>query len=522
MARRAQKRAPRKTRRSSGDASSPPDDRLTLTVYLRHRQKVRRRPGSGIDLTELTRRVTRDELEAERRRILKRPVERVRRFAGRERMKVVDVDFLRRTVRLSAKARDVERAFETKLAWSDEGSARCHFPAREPKIPRPLAAIAHAVVGMDTRPARLSRLESHGDPGVGAALFPSRIAGLYGIATAGRGAGQCIAIIEPAGGYDREDVAAACKAMNVPAPDIQEIMVGKGSNVMGANAKADKEVALDVQVVAGIAPEARIAVYFTELNEPGLVAGVAEAVHGPHARPNVIVITWGEPEELWPKDSRRALDAVLQDAARLGITVVTSAGDDLATERMNDAKVHVNYPAASPYVLGCGGTRITLDAAGNAITQEVVWNETGRGTGGGISTFYQVPDFQAGAKLPASLNDGKRGRGVPDVAATAAQTNGYRIVLRGAEIVNGGTSAVAPLWGAFIALLNEQRGKPLGYVNQRLYDAPQLFKPITSGNNIDAESGLGYEAGPGPGWNACTGLGVPIGAAIVAALSAVA
>lgn len=522
MARRAEKWAPRKQRRSSGGPSSPPDERLTLTIYLRHRQTVRRRPGSTADLTELTKRVTPDELEAERRRILKRPVEHVRRFAKREHMKVVDVDFLRRTVQLSAKARDVERAFETKLAWSDVGSTRCHFPTRKPKTPPPLAAISHAVVGMDTRPARLTRLDSHGDPGVGASLYPSQIAGLYGIATAGRGAGQCVAIIEPAGGYDREDVAAACKAMKVPVPQMQDFTIGKGRNVMGANLKADKEVALDVQVVAGVAPEARIAVIFTELNEPGLVAGMCEAVHGPDIRPNVIVITWGEPEELWPEDSRRALDAVLQDATRLGITVVTSAGDDLATERMNDTKVHVNYPAASPYVLGCGGTRVTLDAAGTAIVEEVVWNDNGRGTGGGISTLYQVPDFQAGAKLPGSLNDGKSGRGVPDVAATAAQANGYRIVLRGAEIVNGGTSAVAPLWGAFIALLNEQRGKPLGYVNQRLYDAPQLFKPITSGNNIDNESGLGYEAGPGPGWNACTGLGVPIGRAIITTLTAVA
>ena len=108
------------------------------------------------------------------------------------------------------------------------------------------------------------------------------------MATAGRGAGQCIAIIEPAGGYHRDDVAKACQAMQVPVPQIVDINVGSGRNAPGVNAKADEEVALDIQVVAGVAPEARIVVYFTELSEPGLVAGVREAVHGPE-RPKIVI-----------------------------------------------------------------------------------------------------------------------------------------------------------------------------------------------------------------------------------------
>jgi kumamolisin len=303
-------------------------------------------------------------------------------------------------------------------------------------------------------------------------------------------------------------------------PQITEIDVGSGRNLRGVNGKADEEVALDIQVIAGVAPETRIVVYFTELSEPGLVAGVREAVHGPQ-RPNVIAITWGEPEVFWPKEARVALDVVLQDAVRLGITVVATAGDDLARERMSDGKVYVNYPASSPYVLGCGGTQIKLDPPGTGIAEEVVWNEQGRGgTGGGISEIYGVPAFQVGTTLPGSLNDGKSGRGVPDVAAAAGQLNGYRIFLAGAEVVMSGTSAVAPLWGAFIALLNEQRGLSLGLLNERLYQSPHLLKAITSGDNIDSESGLGYAAGDG--WSACTGLGSPNGPAIIAALTALA
>lgn len=274
------------------------------------------------------------------------------------------------------------------------------------------------------------------------------MARLYGLDRGGRGQGQCIAIIEPAGGYRPDDIVKACQAMQIAPPQIVNVNVGSGRNRPGPNPRADAEVALDIQVVAGVAPEARIVVYFTELSEPGLVAGVSRAVHGPE-RPNVVIITWGEPETLWPAESRLGLDPVLQDAIRLGTTVLATAGDDLASERMQDGRVYVNYPASSPNVLGCGGTRIALDGARGSIVNETVWNDDGvHGTGGGISEEYQVPAFQAAARIPGSLNDGRRGRGVPDVAAAAAPTNGYRIFLNGVDFVASGTSAVAPLWGA--------------------------------------------------------------------------
>ena len=500
-----------------------PDEPITLTIYLRHRRPVRRRPGSGIDLAELTRRVSHQQLKDERERVLKRPVGQVGRLAARYGLKVVGVDFLRRCMTLRGAACDVERAFATKLMGVDDiAGGRRHCPARKPRLPRPLSDIAHAVLGLDTRSIPLDKLRGHAGPNGDAGLYPSEMARLYGIGTAGRGAGQCVAILAPVGGYDPDDVKAACRAMKVPVPDMVDISVGNGRNTVGADAIADREVALDVQVVAGTAPAARVAVYFTESDQAGLLAGVCEAVHGSRARPNVIVITWGQPEEAWNPDIRKALDAVLQDAMRLGITVVASSGDDLANDRVPDGMVHVDYPASSPYVLGCGGTSITLDAGRTKIVGEVVWNSGRHGTGGGISTFYGVPAFQSGVPLPDSPNDGKRGRGVPDVAAAAGETNGYRIVLGKSEIVSSGTSAVAPLWGALIGLINEQRGAALGFVNSRIYQAPQMFNRVTSGNNFDSFFKLGYEAAPDGSWNACTGLGTPNGAAIIAALTAVA
>jgi len=113
-----------------------------------------------------------------------------------------------------------------------------------------------------------------------------------------------------------------------------------------------------------------------------------------------------------------------------------------------------------------------------------------------------VPDFQK------SHNAGS-GRGVPDVAGNAAHPSGYRIVVGGVTKVIGGTSAVAPLWAALAALINEKAEKPLGFFLGDLYAEPDLLRPVTEGDNKPKGSTVGYSAGPG--WNACTGLGVPKG-----------
>jgi kumamolisin len=273
------RRHPQDKRPSGGANFLPPGELLTLTLYLRHRRPVRRRPGSAVDFAELTKRVTLKELKAERRLILKGSIEQIRRFAKRQGLTVKAVDFLGRNVTLRAKASDAERIFSTRLLWMDDAGERRHYPRREPRLPRQLARIAHAVLGLDTRKPRLSKLRENAVAENGSGLLPSQIARLYGLASPRRGAGQSIAIIEPAGGYDPADVAKACEAMTIPMPKIVNVNVGSGRNAPGVNARADMEVALDIQVVAGVAPEARIVVYFNELSEPGLVAGVCNAVN---------------------------------------------------------------------------------------------------------------------------------------------------------------------------------------------------------------------------------------------------
>jgi kumamolisin len=102
---------------------------------------------------------------------------------------------------------------------------------------------------------------------------------------------------------------------------------------------------------------------------------------------------------------------------------------------------------------------------------------------------------------------------VPDVSGDADPATGYQVRVDGRDLVFGGTSAVAPLWAALVALVNSSAGKPAGFLNEKIYAATAgpAFRDITSGNNG------AYTAGPG--WDACTGLGSPSGPGILSTLT---
>ena len=104
---------------------------------------------------------------------------------------------------------------------------------------------------------------------------------------------------------------------------------------------------------------------------------------------------------------------------------------------------------------------------------------------------------------------------MPDVSGDADPATGYQIHVDGRDAVFGGTSAVAPLWAALIALVNQKAGRHVGFVNPVLYKAPatqKVLNDITSGNNG------AYTAHAG--WDACTGLGSPNGAKVLALFAA--
>jgi kumamolisin len=411
---------------------------------------------------------------------------------------------LRRCVFLHGAVQQMTQAFETSLRIYDDGVRRFRARSGPLRIPEELAPFAIAVLGLDRRPVVTRHLSASAQPIDGDGLWPSEVASLYGLGPALDAPGECVGIIALGGGYSSDDFAAAMKNTSRPLPIVVDCPVNGVQNLFGVDQTADQEIALDLQVIAGLVPSARIAVYFAENNIKSLADAIRQAIADSVNRPKVLSISWGSAEKFWAEADRNALQSAFEDAAKIGITVVAAAGDYLATAGVPGGAAHVLFPASSPLVLACGGTQIALDAS-TTIASETVWHDGSAGTGGGISDVFEVPDYQQKAAVPASFNDKKIGRGIPDVCGVASHDPGYRIIYNGQPMAMQGTSAVAPLWASLVAMANAQRGFSVGNIHSFLYANSTLCRRVIHGDNrID---GVGYEAGPD--WNACAGLGVP-------------
>jgi kumamolisin len=423
-----------------------------------------------------------------------------------------------RSVTLQGPVQALGDAFSSQLAQYHQPETGITFRGRTGAVhvPVELASSIVAVLGLDTRPiAKPHNRRALAQQPAGS-FTPLQVAQLYQF-PAGDGAGQTIAIIELGGGYKTTDLNTYFKGLGLKTtPSVSAVAVGAGANQPGKDTNADGEVMLDIEVAGAVAPGAKIVVYFAKNTDQGFHDAIAQAANDTHNKPSVISISWGGPEDTWTQQARDAMNLAIQDAGTAGVTVTVASGDDGATDGVAAAgttKLHVDFPASSPYALACGGTK--LAGSGTHISSEVVWNELANNegaTGGGVSLSFPLPDYQKSAGVPVQGDTKFKGRGVPDVAGDADPVTGYTVRVDGKDMVIGGTSAVAPLWAGLIALVNQKLGKPVGFVNPVLYTLKSGFHDITSGNNN------GYTAKTG--WDPCTGLGSPNGAALLAALTA--
>lgn len=427
-------------------------------------------------------------------------------FAAQHHFSVDRVDVAARTVALSGNINQLAEAFGACLELRKVGSEVYRTRSGHLSVPVELDGIVVAILGLDTRPVARTRHHVLDRAGLSSYL-PNQVAQAYAF-PANKGTGQTVAVIELGGGYRQSDLSTYWRQVGVSNVSVTSIGVGGATNSpTGDPGSADGEVALDIEVVGAVAPLARIAVYFADNTDQGFLDAINAAIHDQVRKPSVISISWGGPESSWTPQAMNAFNAAFHDAALLGISVCAAAGDNGSNDGVGDSQNHVDFPASSPWVLACGGTR--LQANGGKIVSESVWNDgtDGGATGGGVSNHFSKPLYQKNVNVPGS------GRGVPDVAGDADPESGYLIVVDGQSGVIGGTSAVAPLWSALIALINQELGKNVGWIHPYLYGPAvqqSALRDITQGNNGSFSATKG--------WDACTGLGTPNGQALLAVL----
>lgn len=395
----------------------------------------------------------------------------------------------------------------------------------------------------------------------------SAITPLYGTTAAATttklldGTGQNIGLFE-LDGYNPADIATYATTFALPA-----VLTGTAASLTtitlngfkGAPISVDgqTEVELDIDMILALAPAPTgLYVYEADQNVDSsasltIFTRMANDLNpADNKTPLVQVISssWGLAESLTDPAIISGENSLFQQMAAQGQSLFCSSADAGAYDLYNSltkagmvlaTAPAVDNPASQPYATGVGGTTLsyvkpaTIPATGGTTagtyTGETVWiagtpTVDPEGSGGGISSIWSKPSYQLGFGASPTLRD------VPDVALNADPNTGYTVFAPAsapsgkavAEVI-GGTSASAPLWAAFTALINEQRTAnglttPIGFLNPLLYPLAAStgsygadFHDVVTGSNLFFPAGTGYDD--------ATGLGSFIGAPLIAALS---
>lgn len=346
------------------------------------------------------------------------------------------------------------------------------------------------------------------------------IAPLYGLGDRGRGVHVAIAEFEP----NRATDVAAYQRCYGTAASVRYVHVDGG---VGTGA-GQGEAALDIEDVIGLAPQASIDVYQGPPSSLGDDDEYETIVGDDHDQ--VVTTSYGMCEPLTDPALVTAENATFAQAAAQGQVVFAASGDSGSTDcygtGQDASTLAVDDPASQPDVIGVGGTTATSHG-------EVVWNNSGNASGGGISMVECMSAAQDDASVPGVISSVTLARPtqcptapsypreVPDVAAVADPNTGYTIYWRGGWGAIGGTSAAAPLWAAVAALVVDSpychaMGSTVGVDASSLYGLAatssygQGLFDVTSGDNAVSASGyLGSDYEATPGYDEATGLGTP-------------
>lgn len=272
------------------------------------------------------------------------------------------------------------------------------------------------------------------------------------------------------------------------------------------------ETTLDVEYAHVFAPGANLLLVETPASETEGVQGFPEIVTAEnfvidHHLGDVISQSFGATEETFPsRDSLLDLRSAFFNARRHHVTVLGASGDLGATDLHADLSccypMRVNsWPSSDPLVTSVGGTQLNLDAAGNHLSPDTVWNDGFGAGGGGVSAIFERPDFQDGVR--SVVGDA---RGTPDISMSAAVDGAavfyysfcdytrndpttHKPPLCGPQWhLVGGTSEATPELAAVVAIADQAAGHRLGWLNPALYElgehpAGNGIVDITTGNN---------------------------------------
>ncbi|MGH2449343.1 MAG: S53 family peptidase [Chloroflexota bacterium] len=392
-------------------------------------------------------------------------------------------------------------------------------------IPTALTGTIRGISGINTLPTQ-HPLDEHQAPSTQSTepLTPQQLENLYDLtplyASGFRGQGQTMALVQLTD-FSDQNLATFDAFYGLAQPDLSRIEVNDGTGASVTKNANESEAELDIELAHAVAPGAHLLIY-----EGSSIDQIFNRIVSDDTAP-VISTSYGATEshlltkDKNPDDEMLFEDELFEEAAAQGQAIFGPAGDNGAYDAAehpsdpNKMTLQVDFPASDPWVTAVGGTNIIPSSDGSLDQQ--AWanpqfaNPTGGG--GGLSSIFKRPSYQAG---PGVINQYSNGmREVPDIAGYADCDPGYSIYTVDDNGQNPswtnecGTSASTPFWAAYATLLNQATGTAIGFLNPTLYAIGQKASafPAAPYNDVTQGNNLYYPATPG--WDFASGWGSP-------------
>ena len=340
------------------------------------------------------------------------------------------------------------------------------------------------------------------------------------------GTGQSVALLEFEG-YYASDIQGYESLTGLPNVPLTNVLVD-GAALDSTDSNGIVEVSLDIEMAISLAPGlSQVLVYEAPNNTADGDALLNQ------------IATDDKAEQIscsWTGFGDANTAAIFLQFAAQGQSFFQAAGDNGAYvpgDPIPAAPAPINFSSQIEMTV-VGGTELTMNAPGKSYLSETTWNAPFSGSiyagGGGVCSGVTIPNYQQGLSMTA--NGGSTVlRNIPDVSMVA---DNIFVTADQSYISNSnysyygvvGTSAAAPLWAGYLALVNEQGaagGVTVGFANPKLYTIGKGagygsdFHDITTGNNnLNGNPSL-YSAVPG--YDLATGWGSPAGQGLINGLT---
>lgn len=481
-------------------------------------------------------------------------VQKVSEWLASNGLTVGQVARSKRWLEFSGTAQQVESAFHTQLNYYRVGGNRYLANSSDVALPQAVAGVSRGVLSLNSFGRNPPRLLQGGIAGrdsqgqkvrlqpnltaVGATntyyLAPGDFAAIYNtkpLLSAGMdGTGVSIAVIAQSQ-IELTDVQMFRQIFGLKANDPNILVSGPDPGF--PNPVDAQEAQLDVEWAGAVAPGATVNLVVAGSTDTTNGVDLAAAYAIDNEVAPILTFTYGSCEAALGTSGNAFYNALWQQAAAEGITVLVASGDNGAAGCDNASGglpathgLAVNGAASTPYNVAVGGTQFSDSgteatywnsnnssdySSAKGYIPEAAWNEScdpGQAPGptncafgganlsllasaGGASAVYAKPSWQSGTGVP-----GDGARDVPDVALAAAsghddfvfctslggtpcQIDSLQNVV-GLTLV-GGTSASTPAMAGILALIEQKNGAFQGQANYVLYRLAQA-----AGNSCDS------------------------------------